>query len=152
MSGGKKFDENKVPMELLSHKALEEIAKVFGVGAVKYGRFNYKAGIAWTRIIGAAYRHLGAFNSGEDLDPESGLSHIAHLGCCVIMLLDYIRTHKELDDRHKEPKDATESKEVSKEGMGSERSVHHKIREELETLRRHGLRHASYTDQGGDES
>lgn len=101
----KKNDSDKVPMELLSHGALLEISKVFGHGAKKYGRFNYKSGLNYSRIIGAAYRHLGAFNSGEDLDPESGLSHIAHLGCCVIMLLDYIQEHPEMDDRYgKAPK------------------------------------------------
>jgi hypothetical protein len=103
VAGGKKFDNGKPPMELLSHNALVEISKVFGVGAVKYGRYNYKNGLSWSRVIGAAYRHLGAFNSGEDIDLESGLSHIAHLGCCVIMLLDYIRMHPELDDRYKPP-------------------------------------------------
>lgn len=100
MSEGKKFDSGKAPMELLSHHALVEIAKVFGHGAEKYGRFNYKNGLEWGRVIGAAYRHLGAFNAGEDLDAESGLSHLAHLGCCVIMLLDYIKEHPELDNRY----------------------------------------------------
>jgi dATP/dGTP diphosphohydrolase len=99
---GVKFDTDKVPMELLSHEALTQIAKVLGYGASKYGRYNYKAGMKWSRIIGAAYRHLGAFNSGEDLDPETQLSHVAHLGCCVIMLLDYIKYHPELDDRYKQ--------------------------------------------------
>ena len=98
---GTKFDEGKAPMELLSHHALVEIAHVFGAGAVKYGRFNYRAGMDWGRVIGAAYRHLGAFNSGEDLDPETGRSHLAHLGACCIMLLDYHRTGVGKDDRHK---------------------------------------------------
>lgn len=103
MSKGKKFDKGKAPMELLSHHALTQIAEVFGHGTVKYGRFNYRGGIAWTRVIGAAYRHLGAFNSGEDLDPESGLNHIAHLSCCAIMLLDFLKEHPELDDRYRKP-------------------------------------------------
>ncbi len=105
MSEGKKFDTGKPPMELLSHEALVEIAKVFGHGMVKYGKFNYKSGINWGRVIGAAQRHLGAFNDGEDVDPESGLSHIAHLGCCAIMLLDYIKHNPEFDDRYKRKKD-----------------------------------------------
>jgi hypothetical protein len=46
-------------------------------------------------------RHLHAFNDGEDKDPESGLSHLAHLGCCVMFLLEFEKTHKELDDRFK---------------------------------------------------
>lgn len=98
--GGTKHDNGKAPMELLSHQALLQIAEVFGAGAAKYGRYNYKAGIGWSRLIGAAYRHLGAFNSGENLDAETGKSHIAHLGCCVAMLLDMIKEHPELDDRY----------------------------------------------------
>ena len=98
---GKKFDTGKPPMELLSYNAMKQIAEVFGHGAVKYGRYNYRSGLSWSRVIGAAYRHLGAFNSGENTDPETGASHIAHLGCCVFMLLDYIAEHPELDDRYK---------------------------------------------------
>lgn len=98
---GTKHDESKAQMELLSHAALEQIAHVMGFGAKKYGIFNYRGGIAYGRIIGAAYRHLGAFNSGEDLDPETGLSHIAHLGACSLMLLDMLREHPDLDTRYK---------------------------------------------------
>lgn len=101
---GQKFDQDKPPMELLSHLALVEVAKVFGHGAKKYDKYNYRAGIAYSRILGAAHRHLGSFNSGEDLDNESGLSHIAHLAACAIMLLDYIRECPEMDDRYKTKK------------------------------------------------
>ena len=105
--GGVKHDQDKPPMELLDHKALMKIAEVFGYGAKKYGRHNYKGGLAYSRLIGAAYRHLGAFNSGEDTDPESGLSHLGHLGCCVMMLLEQLETHKELDDRGKNENNKT---------------------------------------------
>ena len=106
--GGTKHDAGKPPMELLSHHALVEIAKVFGEGAKKYERFNYRGGIAFNRLIGAAHRHLGAFSAGEDLDPETGLSHVAHLGCCAIMLLDMLREHPELDDRYRGTKNMIE--------------------------------------------
>lgn len=109
MSQGKKNDAEKVPMDLLSHEALVEIAKVFGFGAKKYARHNYRGGIAYSRLVAAAYRHLGAFNSGEDVDPESGLPHVAHLGCCVVMLLDMLREHPELDDRYKPTKEIPEN-------------------------------------------
>lgn len=105
MSGGKKDDSGKAQMDLLSHEALEEIARVFGYGASKYGRFNYREGIKYSRLVAAAYRHLGRFNSGEDLDPETGLSHAAHLCCCGIMLLDMLREHPDLDDRYKKSSD-----------------------------------------------
>ena len=99
-----KFDDGKPPLELLSNEGLVQIAKVFAEGAKKYGRYNYRNGLHWTRIIGAAARHLNAFNSGQDLDPETQLSHIAHLGACVFMLLDYIKEYPELDDRYKNEK------------------------------------------------
>lgn len=98
---GKKFDDGKPAMELLSTKALIEIARVMGYGKDKYGAQNWRAGLNWSRLIGAAFRHLSAFNDGEDLDPETGLSHIAHLSCCAMFLLEYIKTHSELDDRYK---------------------------------------------------
>jgi hypothetical protein len=47
-------------------------------------------------------RHLHAFNDGEDKDPESGLSHLAHASCCLMFLLEFEKTHQELDDRYKE--------------------------------------------------
>lgn len=104
MNEGKKFDAGKPPMELLSHRALLEAAKVMGEGKNKYGAQNWRAGLAWSRVIGAAYRHLGAFNDGQDLDPETGLSHVAHLLCCAMFLLEYISTHPEMDDRYKHGK------------------------------------------------
>ena len=97
---GKKNDSGKEQMDLLSHKAMLEVAKVFGEGARKYGRFNYRKGIAFSRLISAANRHLGAFNAGEDMDPETGLPHAAHLAANAIMILDMLREHPELDDRH----------------------------------------------------
>lgn len=106
---GLKYDNGKAPMELLDYAAMKEIAEVFGFGAAKYGRYNYKAGIDYSRIIGAAYRHLGAFNSGENIDPESGKSHLAHLGCCVFMLLEYIKNNPERDDRYKPSSDASKT-------------------------------------------
>ena len=101
-SGGTKHDQGKVRVELLSPIALEEIAKVLTFGAKKYGDNNWRKGLNYTRLIGAAFRHLLAFMRGEDMDPESGLNHLAHLGCCVMMLLEQVLLGKEeLDDRYK---------------------------------------------------
>lgn len=98
---GVKNDSGKPRTDLLSSKAMLEIAKVMSHGATKYKANNWRGGIAWSRVIGAAFRHLMAFNDGVDKDPETGLSHIAHLACCAMFLLEYEQTHKELDDRYK---------------------------------------------------
>lgn len=96
-----KQDDNKVRMELLSPIALTEIAKVLTFGAKKYADHNWRKGFAWSRLLGAAMRHLLAFLSGQDKDPETGLSHLAHLGATVIFLLEHEVTHIDKDDRYK---------------------------------------------------
>jgi len=98
---GKKHDDGKPRMELLSPIALEEIAKVLTFGAKKYGDHNWRQGIKWTRILGALLRHVYAFLRGENEDSETGLSHMAHVGCCVLFLLDYEVNKREFDDRYK---------------------------------------------------
>jgi len=70
---GKKNDSEKIRMELLSTTALLEIAKVMTFGAKKYNSDNWRGGIAWRRVLGAALRHLTAFNDGANLHPQTGL-------------------------------------------------------------------------------
>jgi hypothetical protein len=96
-----KFDENKLPLHLLSTEAMNQTAAVLAFGAEKYAAHNWRKGFTWSRPLAAAMRHITAFNAGEDKDPESGLSHLAHAACCIMFLLEFEKTHKELDDRYK---------------------------------------------------
>lgn len=101
-----KFDEGKVDWAILPFGAIEEIIKVLKFGEGKYARGNFadKGGLNYTRLINALLRHTIAFGRGEDKDPETGLSHMAHAGCCVIFLLHYIINKDEFtanDDRSK---------------------------------------------------
>lgn len=100
-SQGTKHDADKLPMHLLSTTALEQTAAVLQFGAQKYAAHNWRKGFVWSRPLSAALRHLLAFNAGEDRDPESGLSHLAHAACCIMFLLEFEKTHRELDDRYK---------------------------------------------------
>jgi hypothetical protein len=48
-------------------------------------------------------RHLFAFARGVDKDPETGLSHLAHLGCNVLFLLHFVANKdkfRDNDDRN----------------------------------------------------
>lgn len=99
--GGVKFDQDKPRMDLLDTGFLEDVASVLGFGAKKYAAHNWRNGISYSRLIGAAMRHLGAINRGEDLDPESGLPHTAHLGCCIMFLNWMMKERTDLDDRWK---------------------------------------------------
>lgn len=98
---GLKYDNEKPPMALLDPEFLEGVARVLGFGANKYAADNWRNGISYRRLISAAYRHLGAINKGEDVDPESKLPHSYHLGCCVMFLASMMNTRPDLDDRWK---------------------------------------------------
>lgn len=96
---GVKFDQEKVKMQLLDPTFLEEVAKVFTLGAEKYGENNYKKGLHVSRCLGALDRHLKAFKVLEDNDPETGLSHLAHAACCLQMIYYNYKNKQEFDDR-----------------------------------------------------
>jgi hypothetical protein len=96
-----KHDQDKVPLHLLSTTALLEVGKVLQFGAQKYAAHNWRGGFQWSRPTAAAMRHILAWNNGEDLDPESQLSHLAHAMCCLMFLLEFQKTHPHLDDRYK---------------------------------------------------
>lgn len=100
-SGGDHKDAGKSRLDLLDAYAIEQMGHVLGFGASKYSPFNWTKGIAYTRLQGSALRHILAFQRGEDLDPESGLPHLAHGMCCLMMLLGMTQRHPELDDRCK---------------------------------------------------
>lgn len=98
---GTKHDQEKPPVELLSPAFLLGVAAVLGFGAKKYAAHNWRGGIAYSRILGAIGRHFLAIVDGEDIDPESGLPHVDHLGCEVMFLSEQMKKGTGLDDRYK---------------------------------------------------
>jgi hypothetical protein len=101
MAEGLKHDAEKPRTDLLDAEFLLGVADVLKFGAKKYAEHNWRGGIAYSRLLGAILRHTLALLRGEDLDSESGLPHVHHLGCSV-MFLSWMMTHrKDLDDRFK---------------------------------------------------
>jgi hypothetical protein len=101
VQGGTKHDAEKTRLDLLSSSWLESVGKVLTFGARKYDSHNWRKGIARSRLVGAALRHLLAYNGGEDNDPETGLSHLAHASCCLMFASEMHDTRPDLDDRYK---------------------------------------------------
>lgn len=67
----------KAPMSTLSAPVLAEMGLGLLEGALKYGRHNYReAGVRGSVYYDATMRHLMQWWEGEDIDPDSGLSHI----------------------------------------------------------------------------
>jgi len=102
---GLKYDDGKLRLDLISAIALEDLAGVYTYGMEKYAAHNWRKGFPWSRIFAALMRHAWAFWRGEDIDPESGLPHMAHAAWQCFALLEFMRTHPELDDRWKEEKE-----------------------------------------------
>jgi len=91
-------------MNLLPPHALEQIAWVHKLGATKYGAYNWRVtGVCASTYVSAIMRHLNAWRDGEDLDPESGRSHIAHIAASCNILLDAEHCGTLQDDRNKKP-------------------------------------------------
>ncbi len=98
---GKKYDSEKPRMDLLDPSALDGLASVLTFGARKYDAHNWRGGISYSRLIAAMLRHIFAVLRGEDIDPESNLPHIDHVGCCWMFLSNMMKTRPDLDDRYK---------------------------------------------------
>lgn len=96
---GARFNDGKVPLDLIPLSSLTDCARVFGYGRKKYAAWNWAKGMDWSVPYGCALRHLSAWFNGEDNDPESGLPHLGHVMCNLVMLSTFARTFPEGDDR-----------------------------------------------------
>lgn len=96
---GVKADAGKPRMDLIPPAALLEVGRVYGYGAQKYAPNNWLKGMDWGRVYAASMRHMLAFWGGEDLDPETGLSHLAHAMFGMMTLFEYQELHPGMDDR-----------------------------------------------------
>lgn len=97
---GSKFDEGKPDLSLIPYVALKEEAFGFMLGIRKYGRYEYTKGLESSRLVAAALRHITLWSEGEELDPESGASHLGHARCCLAMLLHCQQLNTLKDNRY----------------------------------------------------
>jgi 5'(3')-deoxyribonucleotidase len=98
-SGGLRYNQGKTRHDLLPPYAINELARVLTKGAEKYEPRNWEKGMKWSTVLASLKRHVNAFESGEDVDAESGLSHMAHAMCNAMFLVEYSKFRTEFDDR-----------------------------------------------------
>jgi hypothetical protein len=96
-----KHDAGKLPWDLYPFDAAEMTLAVLQFGAQKYAAHNWRKGMEWSRMFSALMRHLLAWQRGEDIDPESGLPHLGHAGCCLAFLQAYTLHNIGKDDRYR---------------------------------------------------
>lgn len=96
---GVKFDNEKPRYDLIPPEMLHQVAEILTFGAAKYGSRNWEKGMCWGRVFAALMRHMWAWWRGENTDPETGKSHLAHAACCIAFLMAYETRQVGEDDR-----------------------------------------------------
>jgi len=79
--------------------ALTELAKLYGVGARKYADHNFRRGYEWAKSYASFQRHSNLFWSGEDIDLEMGVSHMASAAWHGFALTEFFYTFQRFDNR-----------------------------------------------------
>lgn len=94
------YGDGKPQMQLVPPVVLVHMGEVMRLGAEKYGPYNWRERTVSSSVYaGAMHRHLAAWYDGEDLDPESGAPHLAHIMACAAILLDAQSIDRLNDDR-----------------------------------------------------
>lgn len=96
-----RFSEGKVRHDLIPPWPLDEVAKVYTYGTIKYDDDNWRKGLAWKKnVIGPMLRHIWKWIRGEKLDDESGCHHLAMAAWQCFCLMEYERCSIGVDDRN----------------------------------------------------
>lgn len=94
------FGDRKVPLHLVPAPAMAAIAMGLKDGSRKYGAYNWRTLAVETQTyVGATLRHLMAWQDGEDIDPDSGNSHLAHAMASLAILVDALESGNVVDNR-----------------------------------------------------
>lgn len=91
-----KADKGKLELSLVNPQLVKAVAEVRMYGTEKYGDSENWRKVEPKRYVDALYRHLLAYIEGNEVDEESGLSHLAHMACNLSFLLDkeYLKEHE----------------------------------------------------------
>jgi Domain of unknown function (DUF5664) len=94
------FGIKKASLSCVPSPVLMEVGIGMLEGAGKYGRHNYRIyGVRASVYYDAALRHLMSWWEGEDIDADSGLSHVTKAICSLVVLRDAMIQGKFNDDR-----------------------------------------------------
>ena len=92
----RKHDAGKPRYSLLPPRALEHAVRALMHGADKYGHENYLNATEADeqRYWDATQRHLWAVMRGEDIDPDSGLTHLSCATANLLLLAEINEAQK----------------------------------------------------------
>ena len=99
-----RYNIGKPRVSLVPFEVLLALADHYTVGAKKYEDHNWRKGLKYSDTMDSAMRHIIAFQTGEDIDEETGSSHLIS-AIWNLVALEYFQIHKdsykEFDDRWK---------------------------------------------------
>lgn len=94
------FGRAKPGISCIPPIALIYEGEVMKRGAEKYGPFNWQdTTVDIVTYYDALMRHAFLYYTGQNIDPESGLPHMAHIRACAGILLDAKESNKLFDNR-----------------------------------------------------
>lgn len=97
-----RYDSDKPMWNLLDWEFIHEVVLVLTKGASKYSPENWKKGMSFSRPLNSLIRHVYSWWRGENNDPETGCSHLAHACANLIFLFRYTidkEKYGDFDDR-----------------------------------------------------
>ena len=96
---GDKYDNGKVRYDLIPPEPINELGRLYTLGAQKYDDWNWAKGISYSRLYAALNRHLYSWWTGEEIDEEMGVNHLISVLWNTIALYEMAKNHPEMDDR-----------------------------------------------------
>jgi hypothetical protein len=117
----RRYNNNKIRHELIPTEFIDELAKVYTIGAEKYtirdeegriiddGADNWRKGLKWRGVLASIKRHINKFEKGEDYDEDypkelvdrfGKTFHLANAAWGIATLINHYTSHPELDDRN----------------------------------------------------
>jgi hypothetical protein len=88
-----RHNTGKPDYSLIPMAAMKEAAHVLEYGATKYAIDNWMKPTNWRVSYACLMRHMSAWQSGEDLDPESERNHLGHAMCNILQMLYMLENH-----------------------------------------------------------
>jgi hypothetical protein len=91
--------------DMIPAQVLWELAEHYGKGEAKYpsdetGQANWRRGYRWSLSYAALQRHMQQWLMGQDLDDETGSSHLVAVIWHAMALRHYQLNGLGIDDRH----------------------------------------------------
>ena len=95
-------EEELIRLDLLPIEPLIELAKLYGIGALKYESDNWRRGLLFTRMYRSMMSHAIKWYmrmDAHDRDSLDGQHHLDSVAWYALGLREFHETHPELDDR-----------------------------------------------------